>query len=214
MPVTDSTKRNKPFIVGVAGGSGSGKTYFATAIRERLGPSMCSLIYQDNFYFDQSSRFDFDGGSVNFDHPDSIDFASLAKCLRELKEGRSTQIPVYDFATHSRLSLTVTIYPSPIVLVDGILIFHAAEVRELFNDLVFFDTPEELRYKRRLERDVNERGRTAEGVRTQYYKHVKPMHDQFVQPSKKFATSVFADIGEYDQILKNYCEKLKRITQV
>ncbi len=206
--MTDSIKPNRPFIVGVAGGSGSGKTYFANALRERLGPHACALIFQDNFYFDQSKKFDFDGGAVNFDHPESIDFALLARCLKEIKDGHTAQIPIYDFSTHTRLSETMAIEPKPVVLVDGILIFHPAEVRALFDDMIFFDTPEELRYRRRLERDVNERGRSAEGVRNQYYKHVKPMHDAFVQPSKVHAKTVVADIGEYEPILKKYCEKL------
>ncbi len=195
-------------MIGVAGGSGSGKTYFATALKEQLGRHACELIFQDNFYFDQSARFDFDGGSVNFDHPDSIDFQKLAECLRALKEGQATEIPIYDFTTHSRGTETLTVEPKPVVLVDGILIFHSAPVREIFDDLIFFDTPEELRYRRRLERDVHERGRTPEGVRSQYYKHVKPMHDAFVQPSKVHAKTVIAEVGEYDAILEKYLQKL------
>lgn len=208
MRVTGSTKPNKPYLIGVAGGSGSGKTYFATALKERLGPSACDLIFQDCFYFDQSARFDFDGGAVNFDHPDSIDFAELATCLRRLKDGFPAQIPIYDFTTHSRRRETLTVEPKPVILVDGILIFHSAPVRELFDDRIFFDTPEELRYRRRLERDVQERGRTPEGVRSQYYKHVKPMHDAFVQPSKSHARTVIADIGEYKGILDKYTQEL------
>src|SRR4051812_32486143 len=102
MPVTGSTKPNRPFLLGVAGGSGSGKTYFARALQQRLGASACEIIYQDNFYIDQSHRFDHDGGAVNFDHPDSIDFALLARCLAELKAGAKTRIPVYEFVTHRR----------------------------------------------------------------------------------------------------------------
>lgn len=212
MPVTDSIKPNRPLLIGVAGGSGSGKTYFATALKQKIGAAFCELIYQDNFYFDQSSRFDFDGGAVNFDHPDSIDFARLAECLHSLKAGKTTEIPVYDFATHRRLPQTLTVEPKPIILVDGILIFHECRVRELFDDLVFFDTPEELRFKRRLERDVNERGRTPEGVRSQFFKHVKPMHDQFVQPSRIYAKTVVADLGDYEPILESYFERLKSYT--
>jgi uridine kinase len=207
--VTDFTKRNKPFIVGVAGGSGSGKTYFARALRTALGESVCELVYQDNFYVDQSKRFDFDGGSVNFDHPDAIDFSLLALRLRELKQGFDVNIPIYDFKTHSRLAETLPVRATPVVLVDGILIFHSAEVRELFDDLVFFDTPEELRFTRRLERDVKERGRTAEGVHNQFYKQVKPMHDEFVQPSMEFARSVVCDMGDYRNVLADYTRRLK-----
>ena len=193
----------------MAGGSGSGKTYFARAVHQHLGPERCEIVYQDNFYIDQSHRFDFDGGSVNFDHPDSIDFPRLAACLRELKTGQDTRIPIYDFATHKRRSETLPVAARPVVIVDGILIFHSPEVRELFDDLVFFDTPEELRYSRRLERDVKERGRTPEGVRNQFLKQVKPMHDLFVEPSKKFARTVVCDTDGYEATLRDYLARLQ-----
>ncbi len=120
--MTGSTKPNKPFILGVAGGSGSGKTYFAQAIQRHLGTKLCEIIYQDNFYFDQSKHFDFDGGSVNFDHPSSIDFMSIATSLAQLKSGSITKIPIYDFVTHSRASKTLAIHPKPVIFVDCILI--------------------------------------------------------------------------------------------
>lgn len=215
MRVTVSTKPSnpgagRPFIVGVAGGSGSGKTYFARALQEQLGSEICEIVYQDNFYIDQSKRFDFDGGSVNFDHPSSIDFQLLGQHLAKLKTGQSTQIPIYDFVTHTRKNETVHIAPTPIIIVDGILIFHAEEVRTHFDDMVFFDTPEKLRFERRLERDVNERGREPEGVRNQFLKQVKPMHDQFVEPSKCFAKTVVREIGEFEQTLQEYCERLSQ----
>lgn len=202
--MTDSTKRNKPFILGVAGGSGSGKTFFARELQEVLGRDRCEIIYQDNFYFDQSKKFDFDGGSVNFDHPDSIDFGCLTKCLQQLKGGDTTQIPIYDFVTHSRLKRTLAIEPRPVIIVDGILIFHPDKLREQFDDLVFFDTPEDLRFQRRLDRDVHERGRTPDGVRNQFYKQVKPMHDEFVEPSKKFAQTVVSELGQFSAVLEEY----------
>jgi uridine kinase len=208
--VTGSTTPSKPFLIGVAGGSGSGKTYFASALQKRLGMRHCEIVFQDSFYFDQSSRFDYDGGSVNFDHPDSIDFDLLAERLKQLKEGASVEIPVYDFVTHSRLKKTVCLHPTPIILVDGILIFHAPQVRALFDDLVFFDTPEELRFQRRLDRDVHERGRTPEGVKNQFEKQVKPMHDTFVEPSKAHARLMVKDVGQFDGVLEKYVQDLGR----
>lgn len=178
------------FILGVSGGSGSGKTFFSSALQKSLGKENCEIVYQDNFYIDQSHRFDFDGGSVNFDHPSSIDFDLLATCLIELKLGKSTQIPIYDFVTHKRLTKTIQIQPKPVIIVDGILIFHAPQVRELFNEKIFFDTSEALRLKRRLERDIKERGRTEDGVYQQFFKQVKPMHDAFVEPSKAYADQI------------------------
>jgi uridine kinase len=207
--VTGFSKPNKPLILGVAGGSGSGKTFFAEALRQQLGPSVCEIVYQDNFYFDQSARFDFDGGSVNFDHPDSIDFDLLAQCLRELKQGHPTEIPIYDFVTHSRKHETLRTEPKSLIIVDGILIFHAPQVRTIFDDLIFFDTPEELRFSRRLERDVKHRGRTPEGVRQQFLRQVKPMHDQFVEPSKAHARTLVSEVQEFQLVLDNYCRELK-----
>ncbi|MBU6155008.1 MAG: uridine kinase, partial [Bdellovibrionales bacterium] len=165
MQVIGSTRPNKPYILGIAGGSGSGKTYFARALTDALGPGNSTLIYQDNFYIDQSHRFDHDGGSVNFDHPESLDFALLAQCLSELRAGKSTHIPVYDFVTHTRAVDSLSASPTPIIIVDGILIFHPEPVRSQFDRMIFFDTPEQLRFERRMKRDVEERGRTPEGVR-------------------------------------------------
>lgn len=206
-----SSQNNRPYIIGVAGGSGSGKTYFAREVQKRLGEHNCDIVYQDNFYIDQSKKFDFDGGSVNFDHPNSIDAILLSQHLAELKSGQPTQIPIYDFKTHSRLTQTLHIQPLPIIIVDGILIFHWEEVRAQFDDLVFFDTPETLRFQRRLDRDVKERGREPEGVRNQFMKQVKPMHDQFVEPSKKHAKTVVSEVDHFNKILEKYCDRLKAL---
>lgn len=211
MLVTDSIRQSEPYIIGIAGGSGSGKTFFAEALHRELGANFCEIICQDSFYIDQSSRFDFDGGSVNFDHPDSIDFDLLAKSLGELKSRRAAEIPVYDFKSHARKSESVRVEPKPVILVDGILIFHAGQVRVLFDDLVFFDTSESLRFRRRLERDVQQRGRTAEGVRNQFLKQVKPMHDAFVEPSKCFAKVTVREANDYQSVLADYCVRLKRL---
>jgi uridine kinase len=209
--VTDSTKLSKTYILGVAGGSGSGKTFFARALQAALGDDVATIVYQDNFYIDQSARFDHDGGAVNFDHPDSLDFPLLAEKLAELKSGRASDIPIYDFATHSRSTQTLHIAARPIIIVDGILIFHPPGVRKMFDDMVFFDTPEELRYARRLKRDVEERGRTPDGVKAQFVKQVKPMHDKFVEPSKAHATGLVCDRGDYDLALEEYVRRLSLV---
>jgi uridine kinase len=200
-------KPNKVFVLGVAGGSGSGKTFFADALHKALGDELSTIVYQDNFYIDQSAKFDHDGGSVNFDHPDSLDFPLLAERLKELKAGHAAAVPIYDFATHSRRPDTLHVAPRQIIIVDGILIFHPPYVRVLFDEMIFFDTPEDLRYERRLKRDVEERGRTPEGVRAQFLRQVKPMHDQFVEPSKKFARTVVCDQGHYQSALKDFLKK-------
>ncbi len=211
-PVTGFIKPNKTFILGVAGGSGSGKTYFAQALKDALGDD-ATIVYQDNFYIDQSHRFDHDGGAVNFDHPDSLELSLLAKCLGELRQGQGTRIPRYDFKTHRRESEELYVAPTAVVIVDGILIFHPEFLRAQFDEMVFFDPPEELRFERRLERDVNERGRTPEGVRAQFMKQVKPMHDQFVGPSKAFADVVVRDLGDYHEHFEAYRDRLMRLAR-
>jgi len=215
MRVTDSTKHDKgsikPYVLGVAGGSGSGKTYFASALRKLVGEQSCSIILQDNFYFDQSERFDFDGGSVNFDHPDSIDFELLARCVQTLKLGEVAEIPIYDFVTHKRVPSMTSVEPRPLIIVDGILVLHSESVRKQLHQSIFFDTPEPVRFARRLERDVLERGRKEEGVRAQYEKQVRPMHDQFVEPSKRSADIVMTENDSFDDFLKGFFQKLKAL---
>lgn len=187
------------FVLGVAGGSGSGKTYFAKDLVKRLGDKNTALIYQDNYYLDQSNRFDGDGGSVNFDHPSALDFDLLAEDLKRLKMGVPVQMPIYDFATHKRVEATLPVAPKRLILVDGILILHSKAVREVLDAAVFFDTPETLRFQRRLERDVKERGRTPEGVFSQFFKQVQPMHEEYVQPSKQYARWIIQDFEEYEE---------------
>lgn len=204
MRVIDSIKPNEVYILGVAGGSGSGKTYFADALHKALGPTLSTIVYQDNFYIDQSHKFDHDGGSVNFDHPGSLDFPLLAEKIKELRSGHATAIPIYDFATHKRRKETLHVAPRKVVIVDGILIFHPPYLREQFDGLIFFDTPEDLRFERRLKRDVEERGRTPEGVKAQFLKQVKPMHDEFVEPSKAFAQLIVTDNSNYAETLLTF----------
>lgn len=200
----------RPYIIGVAGGSGSGKTYFARELHRILGDDQCTILYQDNYYIDQSHRFDGDGGSVNFDHPSSLDFDLLAEGLSILKQGKSIEVPIYEFATHKRLTKTITCEPKKIILVDGILILDSPVVRAQLDEAIFFDTPEELRFQRRLERDVVERGRTPEGVKKQFDLQVRPMHDLFVQPSKVHAQTVVCDLGEYSEALQAFTNRLCR----
>jgi len=178
----------KPWIVAVSGGSGSGKTTLAKKILQISGAANCVIVSQDSYYLDQSKNFDRDGGSVNFDHPNSIDFTLLADHLKILKSGRSVQIPIYDFSTHSRKKTSVKVEPHRLILVDGILILSQPLLRPLFDESLFIEAAENLRFERRLRRDVKERGRTPGGVREQFYTQVKPMHDQYVEPSMAYAS--------------------------
>jgi len=195
----------KSFVIGIAGGSGSGKTTLADALKNALG-ERSAILYQDSYYIDQSHRFDGDGGSVNFDHPESLEFSLMARHLRELKSGRSVEVPCYDFATHKRLQKTENFKCPEVVIVDGTLLLSQSEICDALDLAVFVDTPESLRYERRLARDVSERGRTPDGVLKQFTRQVKPMHDLFVEPSKAHAQLVFS--GELD--VKQCAENLVR----
>lgn len=198
-------------IIGITGGSGSGKTYFARALQETLGADHCSLIYQDSYYIDQSEKFDFDGGAVNFDHPNSIDFKLIALHLIDLRNEKSIEVPSYDFKTHKRLPHSTKLNPNHYIIVDGILILSRSEVRVLFDESVFIDTSESLRYQRRLKRDVEERGRSEAGVKNQFFKQVKPMHDQFVEPVKAFASFIINEDDNFQVKLKEFQLHLKKL---
>lgn len=184
------------FLIAVCGGSASGKTTFARKLHALLKDNS-SILYQDNYYIDQSEKFDCDGGSVNFDHPESLEFSLMAKHLKELKLGKQVQVPVYDFATHTRSESKLFFPATPFVIVDGILILNDPELREIFDLKIFIDAPEDIRYQRRLKRDVEERGRTEEGVFNQFYKQVAPMHNMFVESSKAYAHKVYSGTSDF-----------------
>jgi len=189
-------------ILGIAGGSGSGKTTLAKRVSRAIGSDYCSILSQDNYYIDQSARFDRDGGAVNFDHPSSLDFDLLAKHLSDLKKGKSIEVPRYDFKTHTRLRETEILLPKKVIILDGILILYPENVRKLIDIKVFVEIPEEVRFQRRLKRDIEERGRTKEGVTEQFFNQVKPMHDLFVEPSKKYADYIAHDDFDVDAFLE------------
>lgn len=187
----------KIIAIGIAGGSGSGKTTFAKKLLEQLPGGVAQILGQDNYYRDQSHKFDKDGGAVNFDHPDALELDLLAAQLQQLKTGKSIEVPQYCFATHKRLDESVLLEPSRILLVDGTLIFSNLNICSVLDELVFLHVDEETRYERRLKRDTQERGRTPEGVQEQFIKQVKPMHDQFVEPSMERANRV-VQVHDFD----------------
>ncbi len=194
-------------IIGVAGGSGSGKTTFAKMLMGHLGPERAVILLQDSYYIDRSKQFHGDG-SLNFDHPNVIDWTLMIQHLQDLRAGRAVEVPIYDFATHSRKSETVRVQPKEFVVVDGILIFSPPGLREIFDRRIFIDTAEPVRFARRLHRDVEERGRTPEGVRVQYDTTVRPMHDEFVEPTKTLAHDVISGESPFDRILQELCSEI------
>jgi uridine kinase len=195
------------YIIGISGGSGSGKTTFARMLTKRLG-ELSALLYQDSYYIDQSAHFDKDGGAINFDHPSALDFQLLSQHLKELRNGSSVDVPVYDFVTHSRIEKAELLNPHAIIVVDGILVLSQENCRNEFDEAVYISTTEEERFSRRLKRDIEERGRTPEGVREQFFSQVKPMHDTFVNDSKKYANAIYSGHHPFDDIIEGMAQRL------
>ncbi len=187
--------KSKPIVFGVAGGTASGKTTVAREILGAVGASQIAYLPHDAYYRDQPDLSLEERSKVNYDHPNSLETKLLIKHIRALIAGKSVEVPVYDFTIHRRTQDTVTVEPSPIILVDGILIFTKRKLRELMDIKVFVDTPADVRFIRRMKRDIEERGRTLDSVVAQYLETVRPMHIKFVEPSKQFADVIIPNGG-------------------
>jgi uridine kinase len=186
----------RPFVVGVAGGTGSGKTTVARRIAEAVPSHLVSVLQHDHYYRDQPA-LDFAARSqLNFDHPESLETSLLIAHLRTLKRGERTTTPTYDFKEHRRSSEVREVAPTPIVVVEGILLFTDAELRAELDLKIFVDTDADIRLLRRIRRDMEQRGRSFESIREQYKATVRPMHLQFVEPSKRWADVILPEGGE------------------
>lgn len=182
-------------IIGICGGTGSGKTTVANRILESVSAEEVVFIQQDSYYHD-IDRMPLDFRSqVNFDHPDAIDNDLLVEHVRDLKAGRAVELPIYDFKHNARLGETRRTEPRPIIIVEGILIFADPRLLAEMDVKIFVDTPDDIRFVRRLRRDITERGRTLESVIEQYLETVRPMHVQFVEPSKRLADVIIPEGG-------------------
>ncbi|HXG87999.1 MAG TPA: uridine kinase [Vicinamibacterales bacterium] len=184
-----------PFVIGVAGGSGSGKTTVVRRIVDSLGPERVTVLDHDRYYRDRNDLRLEERAALNYDHPDSLETELMVRHLHELKAGRDVEVPRYDFARYQRLTNTDTTVARRAVIVEGILVFVDAAVRALMDIKVFVDTDDDSRFIRRLRRDVAERGRTMDSVIDQYESTVKPMHLEFVEPSKRYADVILPQGG-------------------
>jgi uridine kinase len=185
----------RPIILGVAGGSGSGKTTVVRAIVSALGGGQAAVIHHDSYYRDTSHLSPAERQAINYDHPDSLETGLLVEHLKELREGRAVAVPVYDFAEHARRPQRDHLQPEKIIIVDGLLILWDPQLRALMDIKVYVDTDSDLRFIRRLDRDIRERGRSAESVIQQYIRTVRPMHLEFVEPSKRYADVILPEGG-------------------
>jgi uridine kinase len=185
----------KPVIIGVAGGTGSGKTRVVREIVRRLGPGI-AVVQHDAYYRDRSDMPPGDRARVNYDHPDALETPLLVEHVGALLEGRAIGVPVYDFATHTRTAEVVSVEPRKVVIIEGILVLAEPELRELMTIRVFVDTDADIRLIRRLRRDMRDRGRTMKSVVDQYLETVRPMHLEFVEPSKRHAHVIIPEGGE------------------
>jgi uridine kinase len=182
-------------IIGICGGTGSGKTTVANRILESVSKDEVIFLQQDSYYRNLDELPLDMRNVVNFDHPDAIDNHSLVEHLRALKRGEAVELPLYDFKTHSRRVETLHMEPRPIIIIEVILIFAEQRLLDEMDIKVYVDTPDDIRFIRRLRRDVAERGRTAESVIEQYLSTVRPMHMQFVEPSKRYADVIIPEGG-------------------
>lgn len=182
--------------IGVAGGSGSGKTTVSMAILDRVGTEHIAYLEHDAYYKDICDLPYSPNQPINFDHPDSLETSLLIQHILQLKQGQSVAVPIYDFTTNSRTDRVRIVEPQPVILVEGILLFAEPELRKLFDVRIFVDTDPDIRFIRRLKRDISERGRTVESVIEQYLHSVRPMHLEFVEPSKRYADVIIPEGGK------------------
>ena len=188
-----------PLVIGLAGGTGSGKTTVATVIRQRVGADRIAYVPHDAYYLSLADFPSGDGSLVNWDHPAALDTDLMINHIKALKSGRAIDLPVYDFTAYSRTERTARVEPQPIILVEGILLFAEPNLRPVFDVKIFVDTDADIRFIRRLQRDIAERGRTVESVIQQYLATVRPMHLEFVEPSKRYADVIFPE-GGYNEV--------------
>jgi len=206
--------RNKPYLIGIAGGSGSGKTSVANIIFKYLGMSECLLFSMDTYYKDLTEEQQKNISEYNFDHPDALDFELLNKHLNSLMNWESINMPTYDFTTSSRRKETIKLYPNKIIIFEGILAFYDKKIRDLMNIKIFVDLDSDIRLSRRIYRDIIDRGREMETVIQRYHKFVKPAFETFIKPTRKFADIIIPKGGENTNAIDIISQQLKNKSQI
>lgn len=186
----------KPLVIGIAGGTGSGKTTVAQRLAEALPAGSCIRIEHDAYYRDRSDLTDEQRATINYDHPDALESDLLARHLAKLRAGEPAELPIYDFVTHTRRPETRHADPAKVIIVEGILVFVEPDIRAQMDIKVFVDTDADIRVFRRIRRDLEQRGRSFASVREQYYQTVRPMHLEFVEPSKRWADLIMPEGGD------------------
>jgi len=201
----------RPYVVGIAGGTGSGKTTLAQKLADAMPAGRCALIEHDAYYHDLSHLPPDQRAGVNFDHPSALDSGLLVDQLRQLRDGTPVEVPIYDFATHTRRRDTRTVRAARVIIVEGILVFSEPALRDQMDIKIFVDTDADIRLMRRIRRDLEERGRTFQSVRDQYYATVRPMHLEYVEPSKRWADLIVPEGGDNHVALDVILGRLGRI---
>ena len=200
-----------PFLVGIVGGTGSGKTTVADRLVLGLPPQSVAVIAHDNYYHPHPELSPAEREELNFDHPDALDNQLLVQHLDALRAWQAIDVPLYDFTTHLRLPETRRVVPAKVVIVEGILLLADSDVRSRLDLKLYVDTDSDIRILRRLRRDMQERGRTFEQVRQQYNKTVRPMHLQFVEPSKRYADVIIPEGGHNQVALELIVGRLQQV---
>ena len=201
----------KPIITGVTGGTGSGKTTVTRKIIEEFGDVSLAYIPQDAYYKDQSHLTMDERVLTNYDHPFAFDNDLLSEHIRQLLDGQAVQMPVYDFTQHNRAEETIRVEPKEVIIIEGILIFSDKELRDLMDIKVFVDTDDDIRIIRRIKRDMAERGRSLDSIIDMYTSIVKPMHEQFIEPTKKFADIIIPEGGSNNVAIDLMTTKIRSI---
>jgi len=201
----------RPFVVGIAGGTGSGKTTVAHKLASAMPDGRCVTLEHDAYYRDQGHLAPEERARINYDHPASLESSLLIAHLRELREGRAVDVPLYDFATYTRRPETRVVEPARVIIVEGILVFTEAGLRDQMDIKIFVDTDPDIRLMRRIRRDLEHRGRTFQSVREQYYATVRPMHLEYVEPTKRWADLIVPEGGDNRVALDVLLGRLWRI---